>query len=347
MADIKLSIEEFLEKTKKYPVVDVRTPAEFDQGHIPGAYNIPLLSNEERAVVGTLYKQEGKEKAFLKALEFVGPKMVKFVKKAKEITGSYDTDRILLYCWRGGMRSGSMGWLFNSAGLTANTLEGGYKNFRKHIRDVFSKPAKVVVLGGYTGSGKTDILKQIAKSEQVIDLEALAHHKGSAFGFIGQKKQPSSEHFENILGTKWMKLDFDKEIWLEDESRSIGKVYLPEEIYRKIKNAPVIFIDIPSEVRIERLVKEYANFEDKYIEYALEKIKKRIGGLNFKIANQALKDKDYKKVAEIALIYYDKAYKYGVDKREKGSVHKLDIALDEPKEAGKRIIEFYNEFKKR
>ena len=335
---MKLNIEDFLEQAKECPVVDVRTPAEFEQGHIPGAYNIPLLSNSERVVVGTLYKKEGKEKAFIKALEFSGPNMSKFVIKAKEITKTHKTNKILVYCWRGGMRSGSMGWLFNSAGIEAQTLEGGYKNFRAYIRNAFLKPIDLVVLGGYTGSGKTEILQHISKSEQVIDLEGLAHHKGSAFGFIGQKKQPTSEHFENILGAKWLDLDYSKRVWLEDESRNIGSVYLPEEIYRKIRLAPVIFVDIPIEIRIKRLVKEYTGFEDKHIEFALEKIKKRIGGLNFKLAMQALTEKNYQEIAKIALTYYDKAYKYGIKKREENPISVIKITKDNPVNTAKTIL---------
>ncbi len=335
---MRLSIEDFLERAKESPVVDVRTPAEFEQGHIPGAYNIPLLSDSERVVVGTLYKKEGKEKAFIKALEFSGPNMAEFVIRAKEIAKSHKTNKILVYCWRGGMRSGSMGWLFNSAGMEAHTLEGGYKKFRAHIRNTFLKPIDLVILGGYTGSGKTEILKHLAKSEQVIDLEGLAHHKGSAFGFIGQKKQPTSEHFENILGTKWLNLDYSKRVWLEDESRNIGSVYLPEEIYRKIRLAPVVFVDIPIEIRVERLVNEYTGFEDKHIEFALQKIKKRIGGLNYKLAIQALRENNYREVAKIALTYYDKAYKYGINKRKEGSITPIKITKDKPKDTAKTIL---------
>ncbi len=335
---MKLSIEDFLKQAKGCPVIDVRTPAEFEQGHIPGSHNIPLLSNSERVVVGTLYKKEGKEKAFIKALEFSGPNMSEFVIRAKKITKSHKTNKILVYCWRGGMRSGSMGWLFNSAGMEAHTLEGGYKNFRAHIQNAFLKPIAIVVLGGYTGSGKTETLKHMSKSEQVIDLEGLAHHKGSAFGFIGQKKQPTSEHFENILGTKWLNLDYNKKVWLEDESRNIGSVYLPEEIYKKIRLAPVVFVDIPIETRIERLVKEYTGFENKHIEFALEKIKKRIGGLNYKLAIQALHENNYKEIAKIALIYYDKAYKYGIAKRDKNSITTIKITKDKPKETAKTIL---------
>ncbi len=343
---MKLSVSDFLKKSETIPVIDVRTPAEFEQGHIPGSFNIPLLSNEERTIVGTLYKQKGKEKAFIKALEFSGPNMADFVQKAKKIATTFNVNKLLVYCWRGGMRSSSMSWLFNSAGIESYVLDGGYKNYRRHIRESFQKPIDLIVLGGYTGSGKTEILKYISNTNQVIDLEAIAHHKGSAFGFIGQEKQPTSEHFENIFGKIWLKLDFDKELWLEDESRNIGSVYLPEEIYKKIRSAQVIFIDIPIEERIKRLIREYSKFKDEYIEFALEKIKKRIGGLNYKIASEALKESNYYQVAKIALKYYDKAYSYGINKREKRSIHSINIPTDDPKHSAKIVLDFYNSFKK-
>ncbi len=334
---MKLGIEEFLLQRKKTPVIDVRTPAEFNQGHIPGAYNIPLLNNEERAVVGTLYKHEGKEAAFIKALEYTGPKMADYVRKAKKIA---DKNELLVYCWRGGMRSGSMAWLFNSAGISSYTLEGGYKAYRRHIHSLFENTKKIIVLGGYTGSGKTEILKEMSKHIQVIDLEGFAHHKGSAFGFIGQNPQPTTEQFENNLGDEWLKLDFDKHIWLEDESRNIGRIYLPESIYSKIRNAPVLFIEIPKTLRINRLVKEYSGYNDQLLQNAIEKIKKRLGGLNYQNAIKALENKNYSKVAKITLDYYDKAYLHGLNKREKEKIFKLQIEDDNPVNTSNIIQEY-------
>jgi len=335
---MKLKIEDFLERSKNIPVIDVRTPAEFEKGHIPGAFNIPLLSNEERAVVGTMYKHEGKEPAFEKALEYSGPNMVNFVRQAKKIA----TDgELLVYCWRGGMRSGSLAWLFNSAGVNSHTLEGGYKAFRKYIHKAFEGAKKIFVIGGFTGSGKTEILKELSKQVQVIDLEGLAHHKGSAFGFIGQSEQPTTEQFENDLGIKWLELDFEDYIWLEDESRNIGKVYLPESIYFKIRDASVIFLEIPREIRIKRLVKEYSGYNDKLLQKAIDKINKRLGGLNYQATLKALETKDYSKVADITLNYYDKAYLHGLNKRGKEKIFKLKIKEDDPVNTSRIILEYY------
>ena len=169
---ILLEAEEFLQQAKLLPIIDVRSPAEWESGHIPGAINIPIFTNDERAKVGTRYKQSGKEQAIEMGLEFVGPKMLQFVKEAKKIAKD---KRVLLHCWRGGMRSKSMAWLFELAGLETIILKGGYKAYRNYIREQFNKPANLIVLGGFTGSGKTDILKEIEKlGQQFLDIESIA-----------------------------------------------------------------------------------------------------------------------------------------------------------------------------
>lgn len=328
---------EFIKKSEKLPVVDVRTPAEFDLGHIPGAVNIPLFSNEERAIVGTIYKRQGKEAAVLKGLEFVGPKMKLFVDEAKKIA---DDKQILVHCWRGGMRSSSMAWLFNSAGLMAHTLLGGYKAYRRYNRELFDKENhKIIVLGGFTGSGKTNILKELALlGEQVIDLEGIAHHKGSAFGHIGELPQPTSEQFENNLGRAWQKLDFKKVIWLEDESRAIGHIFQLESIYNLIRNSPLFFIDVPIDIRINNLVADYAGIDAEALKVSLNKIVKRLGNDNFKKASIALDENDYATVAKISLRYYDKAYGYGVGQRDQDKVISMKIENYNVKEIAKQLI---------
>ena len=333
-----LEVKDFLKKAEQLPVVDVRTPAEFEKGHIPGAHNIPLFSNEERAVVGTLYKQKGKEEAVLKGLEFVGPKMHDFAKKARELSAQTQGE-ILVHCWRGGMRSQSMAWLFNTAGMQAETLVGGYKAYRAHNRTLFEKEIPLVILGGKTGSGKTHILKALqAKGEQVIDLEGLAHHKGSAFGHIGEAPQPSSEQFENDLGREWQKLDFSKLLWLEDESKSIGRVYQPDLIYQKIRTAPLLFVEVPLEQRVEMLVKDYTVEDKEALAFSLNKIVKRLGGDNYQKAMEALEEGDFATTARIALRYYDKAYLYGMSKRNPKKVHRVELPYTQFDSAAEELI---------
>jgi len=200
---MQLSVDDFLKEAAHLPVIDVRSPGEYDHAHIPHAINIPLFDNEERAKVGTRYKQVGKDSAVLLGLELVGPKLADFVKKARRL--NLTGQEVLVHCWRGGMRSGSFAWLLNTAGIKARTLEGGYKAYRSQVLAAFAEPARMIY-GGKTGSGKTEILHELAKQgEQVIDLEALANHKGSSYGAIGQEPQPSSEQFENKLFAVWRK----------------------------------------------------------------------------------------------------------------------------------------------
>jgi len=338
---MKIKIEDFLEHSKNRVIIDVRSPAEYKQGHIPYSYNIPLLNNEERAIVGTIYKKRGKDPAFIKALEFAGPNMANFVKKAKSISKKKQKNSVLLYCWRGGMRSGSMAWLFEAAGIVADTLEGGYKKYRNHIQNLFLSHKHLIVLGGYTGSGKTEILLNLKQDCQVIDFEGIANHKGSAFGFIGQDNQPTTEQFENNLGEEWLKLDPKSEIWLEDESRNIGSVYLPENLYQRLRLAPVIFLDINKEARIERLVAEYSHTDKSEIKFALDKIIKRLGGLSYKLCVKALEKDDFAKIADITLSYYDKAYFHGLNKRNKKLIFKLKIDGDSPIKTANTIRHFF------
>jgi tRNA 2-selenouridine synthase len=339
-----LEVKEFLKKAEQFPLVDVRTPAEYEQGHIPGAHNIPLFSNEERAEVGTLYKQEGKEEAVMKGLEFVGPKMHGFAKKAKELSVQ-SGGKILVHCWRGGMRSQSMAWLFNTAGMQADTLFGGYKAYRAYNRALFERDIPIVILGGKTGSGKTHILEAIKqRGEQVIDLEGIAHHKGSAFGHIGEAPQPSTEQFENDLAAKWQELDFNQVLWLEDESKSIGRVYQPDIVYQKIRSAPLLFVEVPLEQRVEMLVKDYTVEDKEALALSLNKIVKRLGGDNYKMAMEALEDGDFATTARIALRYYDKAYLYGMSKREPKKVHRVDLPYTSFEDAADELIKQANEF---
>lgn len=336
---MKVEAEEFLKESEHYPVVDVRSPAEFQQGHIPGAINLPLFNNEERAVVGTLYKQSGRYAALLRGLDIAGPKMSEFLKKAVAVAKD---KKLLLHCWRGGMRSESMAWLFSRAGIEATLLEGGYKAYRKHIRSGFEKEMPLVVIGGMTGSGKTELLQQLALlGHQVIDLEGRAHHKGSAFGAIGQTEQPTSEQFENDLAAYWKSLSAEKPVFIEDESRSIGSVSLPEPLFFEMRRAPVIKLDIPKPYRIQRLVREYAAFENPELKDALMRIHRRLGGQNEQAALAALENQDYEKVAEITLGYYDKAYMKGLSKRETQTIHSLLLPADNPKENAKQTLSFY------
>lgn len=338
-----LPIHEFLEQAQTLPIIDVRSPGEFAHAHIPGAVNMPLFDNSERAQIGTTYKQVGKDAAVLQGLEMVGPKMAGFVREAQALnpTGK----QVLVHCWRGGMRSGSMAWLFSTAGLKADTLTGGYKAYRTEVLTAFAEPRNLLILGGKTGSGKTDILKQLAaQGEQVIDLEGLAHHKGSSYGAIGQLPQPSSEQFENLVYEQWRQLDPAKRIWLEDESKNIGRCHIAVPLWQQMRTARVAFIDVPRTVRVQRLVQEYTGIDHKLLIEATKRIERRLGGLAAKQSLAALEEHDYATVAELTLVYYDKAYLNGLSQRDIATVNQLTIEVDNPSQTASELIAWANAY---
>ena len=308
-----ISISSFISLSARFPVIDVRAPGEYQQGHIPGAINIPLFDDQERKVVGTAYKQVNREAAMYAGLEFAGKKLVPLAKEGERIAGNKKT--LLVHCWRGGMRSKSMVWLFETMGLSCYLLEGGYKSYRRYVREILGGPLKLQVIGGRTGSGKTAILHQLRKrGEQVIDLEGLAHHKGSAFGALGEDKQPSTEQFENDIGRVLSGLDPDKVTWIEDESRNVGKCVVPGELYSRMKESDMIFLDIARELRARHLVGDYARYDKESLKACVHKIEKRLGGDRTREAVEAIERKDYYQTAMITLHYYDKAYMYSLNK---------------------------------
>jgi tRNA 2-selenouridine synthase len=323
--DPRLTPAEFIKSSEFIPVVDVRSPKEFAQGHIPGACNIPLFSDEERAMIGITYTRSGNRNAIMKGLEIVGPKLKEYVQEANKIAPGGE---LLLHCWRGGMRSEAMAWLFDFSGLKAHVLEGGYKSYRRFIHESFKSGPELKVLGGMTGSGKTEILKYLYDAgEQVIDLEGLANHKGSAFGGLGQESQPTSEQFENELANHWIALNPEKPVWIEDESLNIGKVILPDGFFKKMRNSPLYLLELSFEKRVQRLMEEYGRFDKDQLLYLVEKISKRMGGDHAKNATAALMKNNLGEAIEIVLRYYDKTYAYSLESR--GDVKMIKISGDE------------------
>ncbi len=308
------AIDMLISNLDSWQIIDVRSPSEFDAGHIPGAVNIPLFSDDERAVVGTLYKQTSPESAMERGLEIAGSKMAAIVAQVKPYSDNLDK-KIIIHCWRGGKRSKAVHWLVSFTGQEAFLLEGGYKAFRKALKAYFvNNNSEFRILGGCTGSGKTEVLWALAdRGEQIIDLEKLANHKGSAFGGIGEQKQPTTEQFENNLFLEFLKLDRDKPIWVENESKSIGKVFLPDELWKKMRSSILYTIEVDEAIRLERAMKYYSDdVAIDVLKSSFERIKKRLGGLEFQNAIDALDQRDLKTAAAIALAYYDKSYNYQI-----------------------------------
>jgi tRNA 2-selenouridine synthase len=315
--------------------LDVRTPKEFEQGHIPGAVNLPLFTNEERAIVGTIYKREGRQQAIVKGLELVGPKMAAMVLKAQELAKD---NTIAVHCWRGGMRSGSVAWLLRMYGLNVFTLQGGYKQFRKKVLDGFEINAEVIILGGRTGSGKTLVLKELElRKEAVLDIEGLASHKGSAFGGFGQV-QPTQEQFENNLFMAMEKIRDTKHVWIEDESRLLGQKLIPLPIWEKMRVAEVVYIDIPFDVRAKKLLIEYGVLAKEQLEKAIVGISRRMGPEQSGRALMALHSNDLAEVCDLCLKYYDKGYDYGLQKRESFKIKRHTFVEEDPAQIAEALI---------
>ncbi|MEO0628469.1 MAG: tRNA 2-selenouridine(34) synthase MnmH [Bacteroidota bacterium] len=300
--------EEYLSQSSDRVLLDVRSPGEYAQGHLSGAESLPLFDNPERAEVGTLYKQESPDAALLRGLEIAGSKMRHYVEQARQLA---DGKPVTVHCWRGGQRSQSMGWLLERAGMDVQILEGGYKDFRRWQRSWLSESTHTfIIIGGPTGAGKTRLLAALAeRAESVIDLEGLARHRGSSFGAIGQPEaQPTTEQFENELFAQLHALPTDRPVYLEDESRMIGTACIPDPVFDRMQSATLVALEVPMPRRLRHLVEEYGQFPQDQLAEAFKRITKRLGGQHVKSALTSLEAGDLSEAAEIALVYYDKAY---------------------------------------
>ncbi|WBO84524.1 tRNA 2-selenouridine(34) synthase MnmH [Hymenobacter yonginensis] len=309
----RLSLQDFLHTSPDIPLLDVRAPLEYAQGHIPGAVSFPLFSDEERARIGTTYKQVNPDKAVLMGLDMFGPKMSRMVQLAQKLAPA---KQVRVHCWRGGMRSGAVQWLLELAGFQVQLLNKGYKDYRHFALAEFAQPRPLLVLGGLTGSGKTDVLHELARRQQpLLDLEGLAHHKGSAFGSIGQPAQPTQEQFENELAWLLVDLPVSAPVWVEDESRTIGSVHVPPPFFAQMQAAPLVLLEIPRAVRVQKLAAEYGREDAGALATSILRIRKRLGGLATKEALAAIAEDDMEKMVSLVLDYYDKTYTHGIGPR--------------------------------
>ena len=297
-------------------IIDVRSPAEYEHAHIPGALNLPLFDNDERAMIGTTYKKQSREAAIKAGLPLFGNKMLPMIETVESWMAAAQKENHLtkptlyVHCWRGGMRSAAVAWLLDLYGYKVIQLTGGYKAYRNWVLEQFTIAYPLKVLGGYTGSGKTEILHALQeKNYSVIDLEGLAHHKGSAFGAIGQLAQPSQEMFENILAKKLFEVNKNKKpIWIEDESQRIGTVLIPTPLFHLMRNSTCYFMTIPFEQRLLFILEGYGKFDQQSLIEAAERIQKRLGGLETKNAVEHIMQGELKEAFSILLKYYDKWY---------------------------------------
>ena len=301
------------------PIVDVRSPSEFCQGHWPGAINIPLFSDIEREIIGKSYKKESRLNAIRNGLKATLPKTRKLLEiifqTALKKEGVNKSLRI--YCWRGGMRSKAFAWLARTIGIETHILKGGYKSYRKWVLYQFEADLPIRLIGGKTGTRKTDLLNYINKENiYVIDLEGIANHRGSSFGSLGMEKQPSTQQFENILAESLS--NFHKsnanEIWLEAESSNLGKCRIPNKLFSNMKKAPVLEIIKTKHERVKNLVEVYSQNSQTELKDAVNKISNRLGPQRTTEALISIEKKEWSKACEAMLDYYDKCYEYELKK---------------------------------
>ena len=314
-------------------IVDVRAPIEFTEGHIPGAINIPVLDDQQREEVGTLYQQQGRGVATCKGLQFVRQRLPELKSRIGNLIDQNDpATSVRLHCWRGGLRSRSMAWLFEQFGHSAVVLEGGYKAYRQHVLKVFQQPWNLVVLSGMTGAGKTEQLHHLRRAgQQVIDLEGLAHHRGSAFGGIGLPPQPTVQQFQNNLADALERFDTGQRIWLEDESQKIGRVVIHEHFVEQIRQAPAIYINVPQAIRAQNLADQYGQLSRDELKESTLKIAKRFGTENVNAALELLQRGDLAGCAGRLLDYYDKTYGVARARQNRPLFHEL--ATERPLDA--------------
>ena len=316
MAVQKISIDDFIQNAKAQLIIDVRSPGEFLHAHIPGAFSLPLFDNDQRATVGTTYKKNSREDAIKIALPMFGDKMLNMVETVEKWVADFQEKNdekkpiIYVHCWRGGMRSAAVAWLLDLYGFKVTQLIGGYKAYRNWVIAQYSFTYNLKVVGGHTGSGKTEILYALKeKGENIIDLEGLANHKGSSFGALGQATQPSQEMFENLLSVALAAIvEKEKAIWIEDESQRIGTVMVPSVFFNLMRDSPCYFLQIPFEERLNFIVQHYGQFSQADLIAATLRIQKRLGGLETKNTVQCIEENKIKDAFAILLKYYDKWY---------------------------------------
>ena len=331
-----ITIEEFMALPSVVPIADVRTPAEFAHGHIPGAINLPLFTNDERISVGTTYKQQGREAAILLGFDLTGPKWSGFIRQAQDIAPAKN---IVLHCWRGGMRSAAMAWALDLYGFEILTIRGGYKAFRHWALRQCQRTYPLAVIGGMTGSGKTRILARLKQTgEQTIDLEDLAQHQGSAYGSLNRLIQPTQEQFENNLAIQLATFDLRRPVWIEDESQNIGKCLIPKQLFVHLRNATLFDLQVPPEARVAALLEEYGGLDKDFLIESTERISRRLGPGETKNAIAAIGEGRMADFISQVLVYYDKMYRKGLITRDPNNIIPIVTTHGDPERNAAQLL---------
>ena len=307
----KITVEEAL-KLEDAQLIDARSPKEYEEDHLEGAVNIPLLDNDERHEIGTIYKQISRDLAIEKGLTYYAKKIPTIFKTIEP----FKNKKLVIYCARGGMRSGIIASLLDSIGLEVYQIEGGYKLFRHWILDQYQNITinpEVYILYGLTCTGKTELLKRLPN---VIDLEALAQHRGSLYGAIGLTPN-SQKRFENLLLQKLKELNDKPFILLEGESRKVGNSQIPEVLWEKMKNGKKILIKRSLELRCQAMVDEYF-INPKIVEEIksiTKELRRVISNENKEKIIELVEKKQFAEAARILFVeYYDPLYEHELNK---------------------------------
>lgn len=319
-------------------IIDARTPLEFAEDHLPGAYNVPILTNEERVEIGTIHKHQGPQAARMRGLELTCGRFAALAREAIDVAAGRP---LLVYCWRGGLRSLSLAILIESCGYPVLRLQGGYKAFRNQVVDYFedfTPPAPLIVIHGMTGSGKTTFINGLDRTRwTVIDLEGLARHRGSAFGAMGLGEQPTQKRFDTLLWDALRQAPPGKPIVLEGESQRIGRITLPGNVYDIMAASCKVWCSVSVDTRVRRLTEEYAHPEYRQpMAEALERIKKKLGGSGYAALQELLEGWDIPGLARgLVERYYDKLYY-----RHRPWTPDAEIELEDFRE-GERVLRLF------
>ena len=330
-----VTVEELREQSG--PLIDVRSPSEFDRGHWPEARNLPLFEDDERAAVGTAYKQEGRRRAVQLGLEITGPKLAELAARLESLAGGVPPR---IYCWRGGMRSASIAWLAEQIDLKPLLLKGGYKQYRHWVLEQFSRPWPLRLLGGRTGTGNTDLLLALEqRGVAMVDLEGLAHHRGSSFGGLGLPQQPSTEHYENKLAEclDRHRRSQARSIWLEAESVQVGRCRIPAGLFQQMQQAPVLEIQRTLEERVNQLVGVYGSQGQEALSEATQRISRRLGPQRTAMALKAIEAEDWGTACRATLDYYDRCYDHELERTPQRQ--SIDISGLSPSAAADHLIQ--------
>ena len=332
-----ISLEQALSLRDKGAVmIDARSPAEFAEATIPGAFNIPILDNLERSEIGTLFKQIGKTEARRRGVELVAPKIPGMVNQAARLQAGTSLP-VVVFCWRGGLRSLALTQFFSLAGVPARQMAFGHKGFRRHVLEFFERGewGRLLVLRGLTGVGKTRYLKRLAQlGYPVVDLEGLANHRGSAFGNLGLPPQPSQKMFEALIWEELRKVAKRGYAVLEGESRYIGRVLLPKKLFQALQIEPSIWLKASLSTRVRNILADYPAINNLKKDFAepIKALKDRLGKQEIMSCLHLLETNQWAELVAVLMEnYYDPLYQHTLPKR------RIEVDLEPEKLALKRL----------